>query len=211
MEKQILDLEEEIINGVENAKRARQLYQLLSSYNAYCILLSNAKCEYESKSTGAYETHLYSECYKNENADLFSQFASDEFLSGKVVLELNREDTLFLIDNDTLLRIKCIDLVRTCNIDYSFLKIKKCIFKSYKQNVYHREPFYCDSHYEDEDAFGLFCKRELVTPGFLLDDNFRDYNNKDIREILKVQSLDEICEKINEAKNIKVKKLGLIR
>lgn len=33
----------------------------------------------------------------------------------------------------------------------------------------------------------------------------------DIRDILKVQSLDEIHEKINEAKNIKAKKLVLTR
>ena len=39
MEKLLLDLETEITNGQENAKQVKELYQLLSSYNAYCILL----------------------------------------------------------------------------------------------------------------------------------------------------------------------------
>lgn len=49
MEKLLLDLETEITNGQEKAKQTKELYQLLSSYNAYCILLLKAKQEYERK------------------------------------------------------------------------------------------------------------------------------------------------------------------
>ena len=40
---------------------------------------------------------------------------------------------------------------------------------------------------------------------------FRLYDNMDIREILKPQSLDEIYEKITEAKDTKAKKLILTK
>ena len=45
MEK-LLDLEQEIKRDQEEAKRAKELYQLLSSYNAYSILLMKANKEY---------------------------------------------------------------------------------------------------------------------------------------------------------------------
>ena len=49
MKKTLLDLEMEIKNGQENARRAEELYQLLTTYNAYCALLLKAMQEYERK------------------------------------------------------------------------------------------------------------------------------------------------------------------
>ena len=216
MEKLLLDLEMEIANGQENAKKAKELYQLLSSYNAYSILLLKAKQEYERKKTNIKQYYSDSDCYKNQTVDLFSLFKSDECLSGKIISEISREDMLFLIDQDTLLRIYSFDIMNSTigglsHIDYNLLKINNCKGKVYKQSVYCGDPYYCDSHWEDKDAFGFFYNGSLVTPGYVLDSKFSAYDNVDIREILKVQSLDEIHEKINEAQNIKAKKLVLTK
>lgn len=216
MEKLLLDLEMEIANGQENAKKAKELYQLLSSYNAYSILLLKVKQEYERKKANIKQYYSDSDCYKNQTVDLFSLFKSDECLSGKIISEISREDMLFLIDQDTLLRIYSFDIMNSTigglsHIDYSLLKINNCKGKVYKQSVYCGDPYYCDSHREDKDAFGFFYNGSLVTPGYILDSKFSAYDNVDIREILKVQSLDEIHKKINEAQNIKAKKLVLTK
>ena len=212
MEKLLLDLETEITNGQEKAKQTKELYQLLSSYNAYCILLLKAKQEYERKKTNIKQYYLDSDCYKKQIVDLFSLFKSDECLIGKSISETNNEDILFLIDQDTLLRIYSFDIMNSTigglsSINYKLLKINNCKGKIYKQNVYCGDPYYCDSHWEYKDAFGFFYNGSLVTPGYVLNEQFGAYDNIDIREILKVQSLDEIHKKINEAKNIKTKKL----
>ena len=216
MEKLLLDLEMEIANGQESAKNIKELYQLLSSYNAYSILLLKAQQEYEEKKANIKQYYSDSNCYKNQTVDLFSLFKSDEYLSGKIIGETNHKNMLFLIDSDTLLRIYSFDIMNSIisdlsYIDYNLLKIDSCKAKIYKQDVYCGDPFYCDSHWEDKDAFGLFYNGKLVTPGFVLDSQFETYDNMDVREILKVQSLEEIHEKINEAKNIKAKKLILTK
>ena len=212
MEKLLLDLETEITNGQEKAKQTKELYQLLSSYNAYCILLLKAKQEYERQKANIKQYYSDSDCYKNQTVDLFSLFKSDECLIGKSISETNNEDMLFLIDQDTLLRIYSFDIMNSTigglsSIAYKLLKINNCKGKIYKQNVYCGDPYYCDSHWEYKDAFGFFYNGSLVTPGYVLNEQFGAYDNIDIREILKVQSLDEIHKKINEAKNIKTKKL----
>lgn len=214
MEKLLLDLEMEIINGQKNAKKTKELYQLLSSCNAYNILLLKAKQEYESKKMNIERYYSDSDCYKNQIADLFSLFKSDEYLCCKFISGTNHKDMLFLIDQDTLLRIHSFDIINSSisglsNINYSILKINSCLFKSYKKGLYSGNTFYGDSHCEYKDSFGLLCDMKLITPEYVLDSQFKLYNNRDIREVLKVQSLEEIQGKINEAKNIKTKKLIL--
>ena len=216
MEKVLLDLETEITNGQENAKQTKELYQLLSSYNAYCILLFKAKQEYERKKTNIKQYYSDSDCYKKQIVDLFSLFKNDECLIGKSISNTNYEDMLFLIDQDILLRIHSFDIMNSTigglsSINYNLLRINNCKGKIYKENVYCGDPYYCDSHFEYKDAFGFFYNGSLITPGFVLDNQFINYDNMDIREILKIQSLDEIHQKINEAKNIKMKKLILTR
>lgn len=216
MEKLLLDLEMEIANGQENARKTKELYQLLSSCNAYNILLLKAKQEYEREKININQHCLNSECYKNQIVDLFSLFKKDEYLSGKIISETSRKDMLFLIDKNTLLRIYSFDIMNSTigglsHIGYNFLKIDNCIAKVYKQSVYCGDPVYYDSHCDDKDAFGLFCNGSLVSPGFVLDSQFKMYDNTDIHDLLKTQSLDEIYEKINEGKNLKTKKLILTK
>ena len=65
MTKALLDLEKEIKRGEESAKKAEELYQLLSSYNAYSILLLKIKSDYERKNANLKRYYLNSDCYKN--------------------------------------------------------------------------------------------------------------------------------------------------
>lgn len=216
MEKKGLDLEHEIENGQENAKKTKELYQLLSSYNAYSILLMKAKSEYERKKVNLKQYYSDSDCYEKQIADLFSLFKSDECLRVKQLEGNNKQDMLFLIDQDTLLRMNSFedmdsDIDGLFAIDYDLLRINNCIAKVYNENVYCGDPYYCDSHWEDRKAFGLFYKGNLITPSYTLDSRFKKYDNMDIRQILKPQSLDEIYEKITDAKNIKTKKLVLTK
>ncbi len=216
MEKKGLDLKHEIELGQENARKAAELYQLLSSYNAYNILLMKAKSEYERTEANLKRYYSHSDCYKKQIATLFSLFKGDECLRAKKLEKDNNQDMLFLIDQDTLLRLNSFEDMSS-NIDglfainYELLRINNCIAKVYNANVYCGDPYYCDTHWEERKAFGLFYKRDLITPGYTLDSQFKKYDNMDIRQILKPQSLDEIYEKITDAKNIKTKKLVLTK
>lgn len=214
MEKLLLELEKEIATGQENAKKAKELYQLLSSYNAYSILLLRAKQEYERKKAGIKQYYADADCYEAQIADLFALFKSDECLTCELISRINSKDMLFLIDQDTLLRLNAFDIINSniaglSSIDYSLLRINNCEARIYMQRVYCSDPYYLDYHWGEKEAFGLFYNGSLVTPSYKLDSQFRAYDNMDIREILKVQSLDEIYEKISEAKNMKAKKLVL--
>ena len=216
MNKGLYNLEHEIELGQENAKRTEELFQLLSSYNAYSILILKAKSEYERKKANLKRYYLYSNCYKEQIADLFSLFKGDECLRGKQLSKLSDKDMLFLIDQDTLLRMNSFDIMNSnisglSRIDYELLKINNCVGKVYNQSIYCGDPYYCDNHWEDREAFGLFYNGELVTPSYMLDNQFKSYDNMDIREILKPQSFDDIYEKITESKNTKAKKLVLTK
>ncbi len=216
MGEKLLNLEHEIELGQENAKNTKELYQLLSSYNAYCILLLKAKREYEKEETNTKQYYSNSICYGKKIDDLFLSFRNDECLTcvNNGYSYKNDKDRLFLIDSDTLLRLYSSENMYSVienhySIDYEILKINNCVGKVYNQSIYCGDPYYCDTHWEDREAFGLFYNEKLVTPSYSLDNQFRAYDNMDIREILKPQSLDEIYEKITEAKDTKTKKLVL--
>ena len=210
-----LDIEKEITLGQENARRTYELYQLLSSYNAYSDLILKAKKEYKFKETYLQQAKPYSKCYRNQINDLFSLFKSDEYLKLSFLSALNKDsDMLFLIDENTLLRLKSYDIYNTniiglSRLDYEILKINRAIAKIYTEKVYFRDPYYCDKHWEEKEAFGIFENNSLVTPRYAYTGELEKYDNIDIREILKVQTIEEIYEKINEAKNIKAKTLTL--
>ena len=206
----------EIEFGEENARKAKDLYQLLSSYNAYAILLMKAKCEYENKKLNIKQHYSDSDCYRNQIKDLFSLFKSDECLMVNQISSSGVRDILFLLDPDILLRMYSFDkmnshIVGGSVIGYDFLKIDNCMAQLYEQSVYCGDPYYCDYHFEDKEAFGLFQNGKLVTPSYVLDSQLKLYNNMDIRNILKIQSLDEIYKKITDAKDEKMKKLVLTK
>ena len=86
-------------------------------------MLLKAKQEYERKKANIKQYYLDSDCYKNQTVDLFSLFKSDECLSGKIISETSREDMLFLIDPDTLLRIYSFDINKVYIVVIHFIAI----------------------------------------------------------------------------------------
>lgn len=209
------DIVKEIIIGEENARRAYELYQLLSSYNAYTNLF--IKIENALKGTNINQGNFYSDCYRNQINDLFSLFKSDECLKTSFISQLNNErDMFFLIDENTLLRLSSFDLYYTdikgaSHIDYNLYKINETIAKVYTEMLYCGDPYYYDKHWEEKKGFGIFEKNSLITPSYALTSELEKYHNVDIRDILKIQPIEEIYEKINDAKNIKTKTLMLIK
>ena len=218
MRELLLELEKAIANGQENAKNVKRLYQLLSSYNAYCILLLQAKQELERKKGNIKEYYSDSYCYEKHSDVLLSLFKTNECLIGKPI-ELNinnKKDRLFLIDKDTLLRINSFDnnnstISGLSHMDYELIKINDCTAKLYQEKVLRLDPHDYEMYSTEEIALRFFDKNKPITPGYVLDSQFCNYHNKDIREILKVQSLDNIYEKITAAKDKKEKKLILTR
>lgn len=212
MVKQLLNLEREISDGQVNAKKVEEIYHLLSTYNAYNILLLKVKIEHEKLKLKTDSYYSHSDCYKDNINDLFSLFKSDECLRLKQLSRINTKDMIFLIDKDTLLRINSFDIMSSdvgclSRIGYELLEINNCIAKIYKESVYCGDPYYCDSHWEKKDAFGLFYKDDLITPSYILDSQFGIYDNMNIREILKVQPLEDIQNTISQAKNEKIAKV----
>lgn len=210
------DLEYKIMKDQENTKNAKELYEVLSTYNAYSILFLKARNEYEGNKINIRQYYSDSNCYKAQIEDLFSVFKSDECLMMDQISRINDQDILFLVDKSTLLRINSFDIFNSyigglSSVSYEFLKIHNCEFKIYKQSVYFSDPYYYDYHWLDKDAIGLFYDEKLISPAYAICDNLRKYNNMDIREILNVLSLDEIYEKITIAKDNKAKKLVLTK
>lgn len=123
---------------------------------------------------------------------------------------------LFLIDENTLLRLSSFDLYYTnikgaAHVDYNFTKINEAIAKVYVEKVYCGDPYYCDKHWEEKKAFGIFEKNSPITPSYSLTSELEKYHNINIRDILKIQTIEEIYEKINEAKDNKAKTLMLVK
>lgn len=208
----IKGLEREIIDNHEKAKIIKELYQLVESYNAYSILLLKLKEEYDKANIIINRNYLNSNCYENQIDGLFSLFKDNECLQGQLISHMFSRDKLFLIDQDTLLRMNSFENMNSnigglSHIGYKLFKIDDCRAKVYEESVYCGDPYYCDSHFEKRPAFTLSDKNNLIMPGYVLDDKMKSYNNMDIREILKVQSLDEIHDKISQAQNEKKVKL----
>ena len=80
-------------------------------------------------------------------------------------------------------------------IKYYLEKLMIEVGKKYNENVYCGDPYYCDTHFEEKVVFGLFNNGKLITPIYILEKQFRIYNDIDVREILKPQFIDEIYEK----------------
>ncbi len=211
---------ERLINvGEKDAKKAKKEYELLSTYNAYNILLWSVKKEQEQGVKDYYkdsENYFDSYCYVDQIDDLFSLFNENECLKVKNIDKLNEDDKdmIFLINQNTLLRLNSFYAMNSsiddlANTDYELLKIDNCKAKIYNSEIYHYDSYYCESYYENKKAFGLFDNDSLISQGYILNRRLREYNNMDIRDILKIQSLDDIHDKITEAKNNKVKKLTL--
>ena len=214
-----LELEKGLKKGLRNAKRVDTLYELLSTYNAYTTILLNAEMELRDNVEdycSNLDYYLEPACYEDQIDSLFSLFGNDEYLKLNDIegTDIDDRDMIFLIDNDKLLKINTF-LAENCELsgllytDYEIVKFKTCIGKVYTHSIYHGDPYYCESNWEDKKSFCFFDESKLIRSNYVYKRQFKKYENVDIRDVLKVQSLEDIYEKITEAKNNKVKKLTL--
>lgn len=213
MTKTLQDLKDEIVLGNDDAKKARELYELLSTYNAYSLLFLKAKQEYE-KTAISNPRYIQADCFEKQIKNLFTSFKKNECLTfEQLCTSDNSKDKLFLLDNDTLLRISSSTNNNgyTSSMYYQISKINDCTAKAYKEVVFYSDPYYYESYYSKKDALGWFCDNTLITPSYKFDDNSKRFIDRDIRDVLKVQSIDDIHDRLTESKNNKIKKLNLFK
>ena len=211
MNNTLSNLNLEIEKGISSAKTLEELYQLLSTYNAYSILLIKAKNKLERLGTAFKGDYDYSDCYKNSIKELFSKFNQNELLNlteAEYNFLIDAKDMIFLINDHTLLQIHSYDLFDADglrDLNYKFIKFEDCIVKRYEDKIYKRDPYYCSEYYKYKDAIGLFRGKDLITPAYNFEKQFESIDGADIRDVLIPQSIDEIHEKIKSVKDAKMK------
>lgn len=202
----------ELNKGIKQANTLYELYQLLSAYNVYNKLLLAAENDLE-QSNKEFTVNFYSwDCYEEPVKKLFSNFSPNELLHLTYAKNntINRNDMLFLVNDDTLLKIQSYktswgDL--DIDVSYKVIHITDCKVKRYKEKIFQSDPYYCTEYYEYKDAIGLFSGRDLITPAYNFEKQFESIDGADIRDILIHQSIDEIHEKIKSVKDAKMKVL----
>lgn len=202
----------ELNKGIKQANTLYELYQLLSSYNVYNKLLSEAENDLK-QSNKKFTANFYSwDCYEEPVKKLFSNFSPNELLHLTYAKNntININDMLFLVNDDTLLKIKSYktswgDL--DIDVSYNVIHITDCKVKRYKEKIFQSNPYFCKEFYEYKDEIGLFSGKDLITPAYNFEKQFESIDGADIRDILIPQSIDEIHEKIKSVKDAKMKML----
>ena len=202
----------ELNNGIKQANTLYELYQLLAAYNVYNKLLAAAENDLE-QSNKEFSVNFYSwDCYEEPVKKLFSSFSPNELLHLTYAKNntINRNDMIFLVNDDTLLKIQSYktswgDL--DIDVSYKIIHITDCKVKRYKEKTFQSDPYFCKEYYEYKDAIGLFSGRDLITPAYNFEKQFESIDGADIRDILIPQSIDEIHEKIKSVKDTKMKVL----
>ena len=213
MKKREYDIEREILSGDNQAKRAKELYQLLTTYNAHNVLLLKARQEYLGNILARIPNCDEQKCFIDQTDYLFSFFGEDECINVTQLLSIHDDkNKIFLLDDDTLLRlsigeIKMSPTIGLANINYSLDRINRCKGKVFTEDVLHYDPVYYEKKYTPAEAFGLFDGYRQIGPSFAPTDTLRSYDGLDVRDILKPMSIDDISERINEAKQVKERRL----
>ena len=127
----------ELNNGIEQANTLYELYQLLSVYNVYNKLLSEAENDLEKSNRVIKENFHSWDCYGKPIAELFSGFTQNELLylteAEHNVLK-DAKDMIFLINDHTLLKIHSYHPIWNNNlygidISYKFIRFLDCNVK----------------------------------------------------------------------------------
>ena len=132
----------------------------------------------------------------------------------------NKKNISFLIDSNTLLVIyPCKHnfsiYKEVIDLEYEIIKINNNKATNIEYQFINESPRYYVFNNVDEiiNTFApwdyLYNKEIIITPGYELDDKLPYYNNIDINDILKIQSIDDISKKLKETRDIKVKMLKL--
>lgn len=208
-----LDLDSIILKHDKGVENAQKLYHLLVTYNMYSIILLKAMQNRNGVDSNVLKDYSRLVCYRDSISDLLSLFKDNEYLKGRNLTDYDETDVLFLIDNTTLLRVMHYNAydyrIGDAIINYDLLGIDDCKLRTNIENVYAGDPYYCDHHFENKKAFGLYAGENLITPSYVFDSKIQSYDGKSIREVLFIQSIEEIYEKITAAKDENVKKLIL--
>ena len=102
-------------------------------------------------------------------------------------------------------------VLNTMDLEYEIIKINNNKAKNIEYQSINESPRYYVFYNVDEiiNTFApwdyLYNNEIIITPRYELDDKLPYYNNIDINDILKIQSIDVIHEKIKSVKEAKMK------
>lgn len=213
-------IELELLAGVKEVEQIKEMYKFISTYNVYRLLLTHCKNKEYNFHLFYPDTEFYPpECYQKQVYELLSLFKDNE------LLYLNSSDSIkkiisFLIDSNTLLVIYPFKLnfsiyKEVIDLEYEIIKINNNKATNIEYQSINESPRYYVFNNVDEiiNTFApwdyLYNNEIIITPGYELDDKLPYYNNIDINNILKIQSIDVIHEKIKSVKDAKIKTLSL--
>ncbi len=212
------NIELELLEGVKEVEQIKEMYKFISTYNVYRLLLTHCKNKEYNFHLFYPDTEFYPpECYQKQVYELLSLFKDNE------LLYLNSSDSIkkiisFLIDSNTLLVIYPFKLnfsiyKEVIDLEYEIIKINNNKATNIEYQSINESPRYYVFNNVDEiiNTFApwdyLYNNEIIITPGYYLNDKLPYYNNIDINDILKIQSIDVIHEKIKSVKDAKMKVL----
>lgn len=214
------NIELELLEGLKEVEEIKSMYKFISTYNVYRLLLAHCK-------NNEYNFHLFyptnefypPKCYQKQVYELLSLFNDNELLYLNSP-DSNKKNISFLIDRNTLLVIyPCKHnfsiYKEVIDLEYKIIKINNNKATNIEYQSTNEKPHYYVFYNVDEiiNTFApwdyLYNNEIIITPGYYLNDKLLYYNNIDINDILKIQSIDDISKKIKETRDIKVKTLKL--
>ena len=212
------NIELELLEGVKEVEQIKEMYKFISTYNVYKLLLAHCKNKEYNFHLFYPDTEFYPpECYQKQVYELLSLFNDNELLYLNSPYS-NKKNISFLIDSNTLLVIYPFKLnfsiyKEVIDLEYEIIKINNNKATNIEYQSINESPHYYVFNNVDEiiNTFApwdyLYNNEIIITPGYYLNDKLPYYNNIDINDILKIQSIDVIHEKIKSVKDAKMKVL----
>ena len=212
------NIELELLEGVKEVEEIKSMYKFISTYNVYKLLLAHCKNKEYNFHLFYPDTEFYPpECYQKQVYELLSLFNDNELLYLNSPYS-NKKNISFLIDSNTLLVIYPFKLnfsiyKEVIDLEYEIIKINNNKATNIEYQSINESPRYYVFNNVDEiiNTFApwdyLYNNEIIITPGYELDDKLPYYNNIDINDILKIQSINVIHEKIKSVKDAKMKVL----
>ena len=212
------NIELELLEGVKEVEQIKSMYKFISTYNVYRLLLAHCKNKEYNFHIFYPDTEFFPpECYQKQVYELLSLFNDNELLYLNSPYS-NKKIISFLIDSNTLLVIYPFKLnfsiyKEVIDLEYEIIKINNNKATNIEYQSINESPRYYVFNNVDEiiNTFApwdyLYNNEIIITPGYYLNDKLPYYNNIDINDILKIQSIDVIHEKIKSVKDAKMKVL----
>lgn len=210
------NIELELLEGVKEVEQIKEMYKFISTYNVYKLLLAHCKNKEYNFHLFYPDTEFYPpECYQKQVYELLSLFNDNELLYLNSPYS-NKKNISFLLDSNTLLVIYPFKLnfsiyKEVIDLEYEIIKINNNKATNIEYQSINESPRYYVFNNVDEiiNTFApwdyLYNNEIIITPGYYLNDKLPYYNNIDINDILKIQSIDVIHEKIKSVKDAKMK------